>query len=472
MTDRLPPHSIEAERGVLGCCLLDPGAAISECHEKLRMGAMAFYDLRHQMVYEQLSRMEGANLHIDLITVVEALTRNGQIDGIGGVAYLSELMDATPSAANVGTYLDILREKWLLRSLAKVCTEMVGRVYDPALESVDELLDAAEKQFMTLNEQRVCARETRVNELIAEVMETIEGYHRGGAQMLGLPTGFSYLDKMLCGLGPGDMVVIGARPGEGKTTLVMNIVEFLAVEKKIPCGVFTMEMTNRGLVSRLLFQSARADYQRFRTGFMENADVENLTKVAGKVGVAPIYLDDTPGINVMELRARARRMKRQYGIKCFVIDYLQLMRSHRRYEKRYEEVAEASRGIKALAKELDLPIVVCAQLNREMERDVRRAPRLSDLRECGDIEADADVVAMLYAPKLDADAKEQIKQNQGEDWSKKFRRINLLIAKQRNGPTGDVELLFQKSCMRFVEYHRNEKAQAEPGAAQGEMEIE
>ena len=454
--DRLPPHSVEAERGVLGCCLLDPGMAVGECQERLRGGPETFYDLAHRLLYEQLTRMFGANQHIDIITLTEALRRNGQLEAVGGLAYVSSLADETPSASNVGYYIEILREQHLLRRLIGVCGRAQASALDAAGKSVDEILDSSEAEFMRLNEQRTSAREVKVNSLVGDAMDKIEGYRRGGPQMAGLPTGFGYLDKMLCGLGPGDMIVIGARPGEGKTSLAMNIVEHVAIEKKIPCGVFTMEMINPALISRLLFQYGRADYQRFRTGFMENSDVEKFTQIAEKVGLAPIWLDDSPGINVMELRARARRMQRQYGIKCFVIDYLQLMRSHRRYEKRYEEVAEASRGIKALAKELAAPIVVCAQLNREMEKDPYRKPRLSDLRECGDIEADADVVALLYPPKLNAEEKEIAERALGGDWSKKMRRMNLLIAKQRNGPTGDVELVFHKACMRFEEYHRNE----------------
>jgi replicative DNA helicase len=266
--------------------------------------------------------------------------------------------------------------------------------------------------------------------------------------MQGLPTGFDYLDKMLLGMGPGDMIVIAARPGLGKTSIGIQIIGHLAVEKKVPCAIFTLEMTAEQLAARLLFQHAKADFQRYRSGYLENEDMPKLIDANTALVRAPILLDETAGINVLQLRARARRFHHQHKIGCLLVDYIQLMRPSRFYQNREQEVAEISGGLKSLAKELQIPVIVLAQLNRDIEKSHNRRPQLADLRESGAIEQDADVVAMLYQPKLD-DAEQKKLAAERTDWSDHCRPINLLIAKQRNGPTGDCRLLYQKKSMRF-----------------------
>jgi len=448
--EKLPPHAPEMERSVLGCCLQD-AHVLTECVEKLR-DPEAFYDLRNRTLYTELLAMDVKEKAIDLVTVHRWLKDRGTLDEIGGLEYLSTLPDEAPSVANVGQYLEVVREKYLLRRMLQVCSGVAADIYT-GTHSVDEFFDRIEREVLAVNETRVAAHEMHIREPLAEVVERIEEYKRGSAQLMGLSTGFQYLDKMLLGLVPSEMIVMAARPGMGKTSLGMQIVEHLACEKKIPCGVFTLEMTAVQLAARGLFSRARADFQRFRSGNLENVDLPKLIDTNLKMSLAPIWFDETSGINVLQLRARARRWHRQHGIRFLLVDYLQLMRPTHYFHNREQEVAEISGGLKALAKELKIPVLVLAQLNRELEKRPGSKPQLADLRESGSIEQDADVVGMLYRPKLKPEEVEELEKRNGakKDWSKNWRRINLIIAKQRNGPTGDCRFLFQKASMRFEE---------------------
>lgn len=465
--DKLPPYSEEAEQGVLGCCLLDPGNAIGACVERFR-GLDAFYDERHKTLFQFLQRMHDHGKQIDSITIIDGLANQGITDACGGMEYVISLQDTVPSAGNLPAYLEIVREKALLRVLRQLCGHIATRI-DTDDHDVAGLLDWAEGRILALNEARVEKKEETIRDVMVEVTNRMEEYHRGGAQMTGLPTGFDYVDKMLCGLNGGEFIVLAARPGQGKTSIGMNIIEHLAIEKNVPCGVFSLEMTNVSLGARLLFQHARADFQRYRTGFMENGDIPKLVSATGRIAKSPIYLDDTPGVTLMEVRARTRRWVKQYGVKLILIDYLQLMEADQAKRSRAEEVGTISKGIKRMAKELNIPVIVLAQLNREIEKDKNRKPQLSDLRESGDVEQDADVVGFLYKPQLDEDEEDlvgQAMQSEGiSDWSKQVWRSNLLIAKQRNGPTGDCELLYYKSSMLFKSYkrpHRQSYQQPQP----------
>lgn len=457
--DRLPPHSIEAEQGVLGCCLL-AGDSMTECVEKLR-GPEVFYDLRHQHLYSACLKMYEAREAIDTLTVRQHLQDAGQLDAAGGLAYLASLPDAVPSAANLAQYLEIVREKYLLRRMLSACSSAVTRIYQHTGE-VDALLDGVERDLLSVNEARVQANEVRLGVVLQDVMDRIENYRRGGPQMQGLPTGFDYLDKMLLGLGPGDLDVIAARPGLGKTSIGIQIIAHLAVEKKIPCAVFTLEMTAEQLTARLLFQQAKGDFQRYRSGFFENKDMPALMDAGAALARAQIYLDETAGITVLQLRARARRLHHQHGIGCLLVDYIGLMRPSRSFATREQEVAEMSGGLKALAKELKIPVIVLAQLNREIEKGGKRKPQLADLRESGAIEQDADVVGFLYEPKLTKEQQAD-QESRGQDWSDHCRAVNLLVAKQRNGPTGDCKLLYQKKSMRFESLYTG-NTNGDPGA--------
>jgi replicative DNA helicase len=441
--DRLPPHSPEAEMGVLGCILLSPNDTLGECIQGFKAGGEVFYDLRHRMIYELLVAMFDQKEAIDLVTVQQRLKDRNQLDAIGGLAYLSALPDAVPSAANLSYYADIIREKHLLRRMIQTCTSVMSRVYDHQGE-VDALLDEVERDVLRISEERAETDTPSVKELVKKAIVTIEECHKNQGALTGLTTGFPDLDKMTSGLHGGEMVVIAARPSMGKTSLAMNIAEHVAVESRLPVGVFSLEMTADSLVLRMLCSRSRVNLRSIRDGFLAERDFPKLTGAAGKLSGSPLFIEDSPGLSILQLRAKARRMHQQHGIKLFVIDYLQLLHSTaRRAENRQQEIADISNGIKALAKELSVPVIVLSQLNREVEKERNRKPRLSDLRESGAIEQDADLVALLYRPSSGED------DEGGGGVESDSEQVNLLIAKQRNGPTGEVELTFLKGYTRF-----------------------
>ncbi|HEY5042051.1 MAG TPA: replicative DNA helicase [Verrucomicrobiae bacterium] len=443
--DRLPPHDLETEQGVLGCCLLSPNESLGECVEKLKDdGKEAFYDLRHQTIYETLSTMFNARAPIDLITVQQNLKDRQLLEQIGGIVYLSQLQDAVPSAANLSYYLEKLREKFLLRRMIQTCSGVVGRIYDYEGE-VDQLLDEVEKEVLRVNESRVQSTVQGVKELVNHAIGTIEHFFNRKGELSGIASGFQDLDKMTDGFHGGEMIVIAARPSMGKTSLAMNIAEHVALELKLPVAVFSLEMSAESLILRMMCSLARVNLRNIRDGFMSEADFPKLNSAAGRLAGAKLFIDATAGLSVLQLRARARRMAQQHGIKLFVVDYLQLLHStaRRSQENRQQEIAEISSGIKALAKELNVPVIVLSQLNRELEKDKSRKPRLSDLRESGAIEQDADLVGLLYKPNSgDDDDGAAAEESDG-------LAVNFLIAKQRNGPTGDVNLTFLKPYTRF-----------------------
>jgi len=440
--DRLPPHSLEAEQGVLGCVLLAPAECLGECIEKFKPGAEVFYDLRHRTIYEALVEMFDHKEPIDAITLQQRLKDRQQLEAVGGLAYLSALPDTVPTAANLGYYQEIVREKFILRKMIQACTEVVGRVYEYEGE-VDALLDEVERDILRISEARVEATTNTIKDLVRKAITTIEDYHQRQGVLTGVGTGFADLDKMTSGLHEGEMIVIAARPSMGKTSLAMNIADTVAVDQRLPVGVFSLEMTAEALVLRMLCSRSRVNLRHITSGFLANQDFPKLTGAAGKLANAPLFIDDSAGLSILQLRAKARRMAQQYGIKLFVIDYLQLLHSTaRRAENRQQEIADISNGIKALAKELKVPVIVLSQLNRELEKDKNRKPRLSDLRESGAIEQDADLVALLYKPSGGDD-------DDGGGPEADAEPVNLLIAKQRNGPTGDVNLTFLRSYTRF-----------------------
>ena len=440
--DRLPPHSPEAEQGVLGCVLLSPNECMGECIEKFKGGAEVFYDLRHQTIFSTLVEMFDSREAIDVITLQQRLKNKQLLEEVGGIAYLAALPDTVPSAANLSYYLDIVQEKFLLRRMIQTCTEVVGRVYDYVGE-VDALMDEVERDILRISESRVQSQTTTIKELVKKAISTIEDFHQRQGVLTGVGTGFTDLDKMTSGLHGGEMVVIAARPSMGKTSLAMNIAEYVSIEQRLPVGVFSLEMTSESLVLRMLCSRSRVNLRNVREGFLAERDFPKLTGAAGKLASAPLFIDDSSALSILQLRAKARRMSQQYGIKLFVVDYLQLLHSTaRRAENRQQEIADISSGIKSLAKELNVPVIVLSQLNRELEREKNRKPRLSDLRESGAIEQDADVVGLLYTPSGDDE-------ESGGSVEQDAVPVNLLIAKQRNGPTGDVNLTFLKSYTRF-----------------------
>jgi replicative DNA helicase len=444
--DRLPPHSNDAEQGVLGCILLSPNECMGECLTKLKSGSEVFYDLRHQTIFDAMADMFDKREAIDIITLQQRLKDSQLLDQVGGVAYITSLQDVVPSSANLDYYLTIVQDKFLLRKMIRVCTDVVGRVYECEGE-VDSLMDEVERDVLRISEFRVQSQINTIKDLVYRAINTIEDYHQRQGKLTGLPTGFIDLDKLTTGMHPGEMIVIAARPSVGKTSLAMNIAEHVAIDNNIPVGVFSLEMTADSLVLRMLCSRSRVNLRNVRDGFLAERDFPKLTLNAGKLAGAPLFIDDSSGLSILQLRAKARRMFQQYGIKLFVIDYLQLLHSSsRKAENRQQEIADISGGIKALAKELNVPVIVLSQLNREVEREKGRAPRLSDLRESGSIEQDADLVGLLYKPTSKGDDDESGGAAEPED----AIPVNLLIAKQRNGPAQvDVNLTFLKTFTRF-----------------------
>lgn len=436
--DRLPPHSIESEQGILGCCLLNPNESVGECVDKLGETPEPMYDLRHKAIYEVLVEMYDRKQPIDLITVQQHLKDKHQLESVGGLAYLSALPDSVPSAANLEYYIEIVRAKFVLRKMILTCTEVVGRIYEHEGE-VDVLLDEVERDIFKISESRVSAQAIGVKQLVHNAIETIERYHNRQGLVTGLSTGFADLDKMTAGLNPAEMIVIAGRPSAGKTSLAMNIAEHVCIDQKIPVGVFSLEMTAESLILRMLCSRSRVNLRNIREGFLAERDLPKLTGAAGKLSNAPLHIDETSGLTILQLRAKARRMVQQYGIKLLVIDYLQLMRSANPKAKKLEVVAEVSNGIKSLAKELKLPIIALSAMSRLFDRE-KRKPQMADLKESGDIEQDADTIGMLYKPSRD---------DEDDGVERDAIPVNLLIAKQRHGPTGDINLTFLKSYTRF-----------------------
>ncbi|HOX02448.1 MAG TPA: replicative DNA helicase [Verrucomicrobiota bacterium] len=444
--NRSPPHSVEAEQGVMGCILLAPNDNLGLCLEKLKAGADCFYDVRHQVLFRLLVQMHDRNDAIDLVTVHQRLQDNRLLEEAGGAAYLSSLPEMVPSAANLGYYLEILREKYLLRKVIQTCTRLAGNVFECEGE-VERFLDEVERQVLQISQEREEHVNRSIKDLVNHAINTVEEFQERKGLLTGLATGFTDLDRMSAGLHEGEMIVIAARPSMGKTSFALNIAEYVSVEQRLPVGVFSLEMTAESLVLRMLCSRAEVNLRSMREGFLVERDFPKLTGAASRLAGAPLFIDDTPALSILQLRARARRMAKQHGIKLFVVDYLQLLHStSRRAENRQQEIADISSGLKALAKELKIPVVVLSQLNREIEKEKNRKPRLSDLRESGSIEQDADLVGLLYKPES-SEGRKPGEEDESQDAD--VVPVNLLVAKQRNGPTGDVRLTFFRGITRF-----------------------
>src|ERR1039457_1400859 len=319
--DRLPPHSPEAEMGVLGCVMLSPNECMGQCIERFKAGTEVFYDLRHQTIFSMLVEMYDSREAIDLITVQQRLKDKQLLEEVGGISYLAALPDTVPSSANLSYYLDIVLEKYLLRKMIHTCTDVVGRVYDYEGE-VDALLDEVERDILRISESRVQNLTITIKDLVKKAISTIEDFHQRQGMLTGVGTGFTDLHKMTSGLHGGEMVVIAARPSMGKTSLSMNIAEYVSIEQRLPVGVFSLEMTSESLVLRMLCSRSRVNLRNVREGFLAERDFPKLTGAAGKLASAPLFIDDSSGLSILQLRAKARRMHQQHGIKLFVIDYL------------------------------------------------------------------------------------------------------------------------------------------------------
>ncbi|MBA2433122.1 MAG: replicative DNA helicase [Chthoniobacterales bacterium] len=443
---RTLPHSVEAEQGVLGSMLISPREIIAECVE--RITEEYFYVPAHQTVYTVLVELWNVGAGIDLITFTQTLRDRNLLETVGGASFVTSLYTFVPTAANITYYLEIVREKFILRQIISACTESVRRSYEEQ-DQVDNLLDEVEQKIFAVGEDRFKGQMPGMKEQVMGALESIEQLWERRGEITGISTGFTELDRMTNGLHEAEMIVIAARPSMGKTALAMNIAEHVAITSKLPVAVFSLEMSSQQLVQRLLCSRARVNLQKVREGFLAERDFPSLTAAASKLAEAQIYIDDTAGLSILELRAKARRLKAQKDIQLIVVDYLQLLKSttRRAQDNRQLEISEISSGIKGLAKDLKLPIIVLAQLNRQPEARSGGKPRLSDLRESGSIEQDADLVGLLVRPEVYEEDEEARAEKAGE--------AELIIAKQRNGPVGEVPLTFLKEFTRFEDRARN-----------------
>jgi replicative DNA helicase len=437
--DRLPPNDPEAEKAVLGCMLLDPINVVPQCISVIGSKREIFYDLRHQELYRVLVEMYDAQEAIDTVTVHSWLGFQGLVEQIGGVSYLATLTDAAPSAANAEYYLDIISDKFKTRRLISLCVDHVSTAYDNGTSGDDLINSAATKILGLANDSAPKEEESELSALLAPAMEQIEAWSQSNGQVSGVATGLIDLDRITTGFHPGQLIIIAGRPGFGKTSLAMNIVDHAAVEQGLPIGVFSLEMTKADLAVRMICARARVNIRNVQHGFMTQACMHRMAIAAGRLQHSKIIINDQAGLSITGLRARARRMHQQHGIRLFVVDYLQLMNAERRKtDNREQEVGFISSGLKGLAKDLSVPVIALSQLNRTIERDKERRPRLSDLRESGAIENDADMVGILWNPSQDRDEEQQ-----------DAVPVNLEICKQRSGPTGTVPLTFLRCFTRF-----------------------
>ena len=453
---RTPPHSVEAEQGVLGSMLISPRETIAECVEKIN--EEYFYVPAHRTIYNVLVDLWNTGQAIDLITFTQVLRDRHLLDSVGGAAFVTSLFTFVPTAANVGYYLEIVRDKYILREIISAATESVRRAYEEQ-DEVNNLLDEVEQRIFAVGEDRFKGEMLSMKEQVMSTLESIEKLFENKGAITGVSTGFRDLDKLTSGLHSSEMIVIAARPSMGKTALAMNIAEHAAIEVKLPVAIFSLEMSAQQLVQRMLCSRARVNLAKTRDGFLGEADFPKLTHAASKLAEAKIFIDDSAGLTILELRAKARRLKAQQNIELIIVDYLQLLRStsRRAQDNRQLEISEISAGLKGLAKELKIPIIVVAQLNRNPEIRTgsgKGVPRLADLRESGSIEQDADLVGLLVREEYYADSDEERTELEG--------KAELIIAKQRNGPIGQVKLTFLKDFTRFED--RAEEA-AEPEEA-------
>lgn len=444
--DRLPPHSLEAEQCVLGSIFLNPRDAVSLCQER-NITPEYFYDPKHYLIYQTITDMTSVDRSpesVDLVTLTQKLHDRDQLDQAGGSAYLTETATSVATAANLIFYIDIIREKYLLRQVIIRGTGLVQEAYTLP-EDVESFVDKAEKDILQIRQDSLKGNTTTMRDAIHKTMEQIETIFSEKKPVTGLETGFTDIDKKTAGMHPANLIILAARPGMGKTAFAMNIAEHVAVEQKQAVAIFSLEMSTEELTKRFICSRSRINLRDVQGGFLDpgRGDFQRLTKAASELATAPIFIDDTGGLKLGQLMAIARRLKQRHDIKLLIVDYLQLLSSESRQarDSRQNEVSEISRGMKAIAKELNIPVIALSQLNRNAEKDTSNRPKLSDLRESGSIEQDADVVMLLLRKEYYAKDNEERDKLKGQ--------ALVIIAKQRNGPTGDVDMTFIDQYTRF-----------------------
>ena len=437
-THRLPPQNIEAEQCVLGSILLQQGALIKVIEYLI---ADDFYRDAHRTIFAAMVELFERNEPQDLITVTNILKDKNKIDAIGGPAYLASLTDIVPVLANIGYYGKIIRQKSILRRLIQTSSEIAARCYEEQ-DDIDSLIDDAEQTIFEISRSKSGQGFQALSKIIPNTFKALEKRFERKELITGVPTGYDEFDRLTAGLQPSDLIILAGRPSMGKTALAMNMARNAAAQQNVAVAIFSLEMSEEQLALRMLCSESRVNSQDLRTGFIKDRDWPKLTKAAGDLSEARIFIDDTPSISVLEMRAKCRRLKTEHDIGLVVVDYLQLMQGRRSAERREQEISEISRSLKAMAKELHVPVMALSQLNRGLENRPDKRPKLSDLRESGAIEQDADIICFIYRDEV---------YNQAEDNPHKGI-AEVIIGKQRNGPTGKVELTFLKEYTTFENY--------------------
>jgi len=443
-----PPQALDAERSVLAAMMLDEGA-IGRAIEMV--DASAFYRTSHMKLFEALVALYNARVPADLITVAEELKKRGDLEAVGGPQFLAQVMEYATTAANLEQHIRIVHSKAILRQLIKATTEIQQQCYSGSEETA-EILDQSEARIFGITDQRIRQGFTGIRELLKPTFDNIQKLFERKVQVTGVPSGWDDLDKLTSGWQPGDLVILAGRPSMGKSSAAVNMAENAAIRHNVPVAIFSLEMSKEQLAMRLLCSQSEVSLQKVRTGYLGNEDWPRLTTGAGLLTSAPIMIDDSPTLSVLELRAKCRRLKADKKLGLVVVDYLQLMRSSTPAENRVQEISQISRGLKGLAKELEVPIIALSQLSRAVEqRGGSGRPQLSDLRDSGSIEQDADVVVFVYREVV-------YKPDTPEPG-----KAQLIIAKQRNGPTDDVDMTFLRECTKFVPYSPVMSGETEPG---------
>ncbi|HVZ78801.1 MAG TPA: replicative DNA helicase [Gemmatimonadaceae bacterium] len=448
--DRQPPFSEDAEIAVLSAMLMDQDAILRAVEI---VDDSMFYVERHRRIFRAIVTVTERSTVVDPLTLADELSRRGELEAAGGKEYIGFLVDAVPTAANIEYHAQIVREKALLRSLIQVSTGIITDAY-AGQHTAGELLDVAETRIFQVSQQRQKDGFTRIKELMWPAMERIEALQKGGKTITGVASGFNDLDEMTSGFQPADLIIVAARPSMGKTAFTLNIAQHAAIEANVPVAFFSLEMSKESLVQRMLTAEARVDAQRLRKATLRDDDLPRLARAAGILSSAPIWIDDTPAISLLEMRSKARRLKVDSNVGLIIVDYLQLMSGPSNAESRQQEVSLISRGLKALAKELSVPVVALSQLSRAPEQRTgdNKRPQLSDLRESGAIEQDADLIMFLYRQEMYDGPTDK-------DGNSLEGKAEVIVGKQRNGPTGIVNLYFHKHYTRFENFTQRATSQ-------------
>lgn len=450
ISGRVPPQDLDAEKSIIGAILLDQDAIITVAQV---LKPEHFYKEAHGDIMSAILELYEKREPIDLITLTSQLKKKGKLDKVGGASYLSELASAVPTSAHVAKYSQIVRDHYVKRKLIAASAKIADSAFDETGD-VREILDQTEQAVFSLSQEQLKQNFITLRDALAESFDRLDDLHKRAGGLRGVPTGFWDLDSKLAGLQDSNLIILASRPGQGKTSLTLNIAATVAVKEGLPVGMFSLEMSKEELVDRLLVAQSEVDAWRLKTGKLDDNDFDRLQEAMGVLADAPLFIDDTPAISIMEMRTKARRLQVEHGLKLLIVDYLQLVHG-RNLENRVQEVSEISQNLKNLARELKIPVLACSQLSRAVEQRGSRKPQLADLRESGAIEQDADVVMFIWRP--DAENMEQVK---------------LDIQKHRNGPTGEIDLMFKPERVKFygVEKQRvTKKPEASPPEAAGEV---